>query len=369
MSKGEIPAVKFKGIHSIGQLLEEIETSYAALKQNFNRRANYLLCTIEYIFQEKVLAEIRKRQKNIPGLKTMGHGLLAWWGGEISKGCQTCLHSRNGFYAIRSVSVCNLSCKFCYYSKDTNEELQPCHFEINSKYREVDDIKTMIDKQSVYLSGISWVYYEPFMQLEKHFELIRYIHDAGLYQWMYTNGTLCNEENLKALADSGLDELRFNLAATFCSKKVMKNLKLAKKYFPLIGIESPMFKEYYEAFIENKDEILDSGAEFINCAELHLNPGNIENFKDEELYVYKFGYVSPISSRHYTYDLIELADKESWQGITIHDCSNQTKVYRSINKKSDFGVSNYTGENAVPKGWHLKTVQKHPGYFEKFLDI
>ncbi|GEM_PF-2271512 len=368
-STGNIDA-KLKGISSISQLIETLDASYTALNQGFNPKANYLLCSVEYILQEKALDQIRSRQKQIPNLKTDGHGLLAWWGGDIPKGCQICLHGNKGFTPIRSISTCNLRCKFCYYNHGAEEELNAYHFQINMRYVEIDGLKTMIDKQSSGIGGISWVYYEPFMDIEKHFEPIRYIHDTGLYQWMYTNGTLCTEDNLKALANSGLDELRFNLAATLCSKTVLKNLKIARKYFPHVGIESPMFKEYYDAFINNKNEILDSGIEFINCAELHLNQNIMPHFynEDVEIYVYKYGYLSPLASRHYTYDLIELAEKESWKGITIHDCSNQTKFYRGINKNNTFGVVNYTTENAVPKAWHSKMVRKYPEYFEKFLD-
>ena len=56
---------------------------------------------------------------------------------------------------------------------------------------------------------------------------------------MYTNGTLATEENLRALGEAGLDELRFNLGATNCSDRVIANMALAKRYIPQVGIETP----------------------------------------------------------------------------------------------------------------------------------
>ena len=58
-------------------------------------------------------------------------------------------------------------------------------------------------------SGVAYVYLEPFMEIEKYYGMIRRFHDAGIYQHMYTNGTLANEQNLRALGEAGLDELRF----------------------------------------------------------------------------------------------------------------------------------------------------------------
>lgn len=55
---------------------------------------------------------------------------------------------------------------------------------------------------------------------------------------MYTNGTLATEENLKALGEAGLDELRFNLGASNASDKVIEAIATAKKYIKYVGIET-----------------------------------------------------------------------------------------------------------------------------------
>lgn len=61
---------------------------------------------------------------------------------------------------------------------------------------------------------------------------------------------MVTEESLKALAEAGLDEIRFNLAASNCSDKVIKNIGIAKKYIKSVGIESPMTPEFYTAFLK-----------------------------------------------------------------------------------------------------------------------
>ncbi|MGL5964396.1 MAG: radical SAM protein, partial [Fusobacteriaceae bacterium] len=196
-------------------------------------------------------------------------------------------------------------------------------------------------------SGVAYVYLEPFLEIEKYYPIVKKFHDAGIYQHMYTNGSLSTEENLKALAEAGLDELRFNLGAVKCSDKVIEAMKIAKKYFKSVGIETPMTPEFFEAFIEKKQAILDTGLDFINCAELHLGEDNVNNYSGEKLYMARRGYISPIWSREITLKLMKMSQDEDW-GIVVHDCSNHTKFSREINKNSKlkmgFGANTYRSE-------------------------
>lgn len=69
---------------------------------------------------------------------------------------------------------------------------------------------------------------------------------------MYTNGTLATEENLRALGEAGLDELRFNLGASGCADRVIENMATAKKYIRYVGIETPITPELYETFMQKR---------------------------------------------------------------------------------------------------------------------
>ena len=51
-------------------------------------------------------------------------------------------------------------------------------------------------------------------------------------------------------------ELRFNLGASNASDKVIEAIATAKKYIKYVGIETPMTPEYFEAFMQKKDKIL-----------------------------------------------------------------------------------------------------------------
>jgi uncharacterized protein len=196
-------------------------------------------------------------------------------------------------------------------------------------------------------TGISYVYLEPFMEIEKYYPVIKKFNDAGIPQHLYTNGTLATEETLKALGEAGLDEIRFNLGASNCSDKVIKNIGIAKKYIKNVGIETPMTPEFFETFLKKKQAILETKLDFINCAELHLNENNINNYYGENMYISRHGYISPIWSRELTLKFMKIADEENWD-IAVHDCSNYTKFARSLNLSSKegkwFGASDYASE-------------------------
>ena len=266
---------------------------------------------------------------------------------RFPEGCRSCLLG-TGLSAVRKTNKCNLNCKFCYnYGElDAIPPVGEGLWEIGGTKFYEKDIDLLLSIQAA-PTGISYVYLEPFTEIEKYYPVIQKFHAAGVHQHLYTNGTLCTEENLKALAEAGLDELRFNLGASNCADNVIESIKIAKKFFPQVGIETPMTREFYEGFLKKKDAILSAGIDFINCAELHLNPNNIDNYAGEPMYISRRGYVSPIISRELTLKLMRAAQEEGLS-ITIHDCSNDTKFARDLNLRGKeggwFGASNYACE-------------------------
>ena len=284
----------------------------------------------------------------IAHLKTIG-GRTFFVGDEskFSRGCRSCL-TGTGLSAIRKTNKCNLECRFCYnYGElDCIPPVGEGMWEIGGtkfKERDLDLLLSIYPKPT----GISYVYLEPFMEIEKYYGIIRRFRDAQIHQHLYTNGTLATEETLRALGEAGLDEIRFNLGASGCADKVIENIRIAKKYIPYVGIETPMTPEFFEAFFQKKERILSTGVDFINCAELHLNPNNVGNYAGENMYMTRLGYLSPIWSRDLTLQFMKIADDEQWD-IVVHDCSNHTKFARDLNLRAKeggwFGASSYACE-------------------------
>lgn len=290
---------------------------------------------------DRLISEIR-------GLKTLQNRTL--FVGDESKfpqGCRSCLLG-TGLSAIRKTNRCNLNCKFCY-NYGQLEDISPVGegmWEIGgTRFYEKDiDLLLSIHQKP---TGISYVYLEPFMEIEKYYPVIGKFHAAQIHQHLYTNGTLATEETLEALGKAGLDEIRFNLGASGCADKVIENIGLAKKHIRSVGIETPMTPEFFEGFFRKKDAILATGLDFINSAELHLNENNIGNYYGENMYICRHGYISPVWSRELTLRFMKVADDENWD-LVVHDCSNQTKFARGLNLSGKegkwFGASNYACE-------------------------
>ena len=143
----------------------------------------------------------------------------------------------------------------------------------------------------------------------------------------------------------------------------------AKKYIRYVGIETPITPELYETFMQKKEKILATGIDFMNCAELHLNPNNIGNYEGESLYMSRQGYISPIWSRDLTLKLMETAARERWQPL-IHDCSNRTKFARDLNLRAHeggwFGASSYGCEfPRIPYEAFLPTLRDPSVVFDE----
>jgi pyruvate formate-lyase activating enzyme-like uncharacterized protein len=320
----------------------------------------HVMRLIEIGLQDKVTADIRRRQERLERLEVSAHGALAVWGdGELTPGCRSCLFSRAGFQSIRASARCNLDCRFCYYHGMPESFLPAGHYESEGNLFSLDDLKNLVDKRADDVEGIAWVYYEPFLEFEKHLAGISYIAGKGIHQWLYTNGTLTKGDQLERLADGGLTEIRFDLAATSCSRKVLEVMREARKHFRYLAVESPMFADYYRSFLEHKSEILDTGVDHLHCAELHLREKSFAYWADEPVYRYNGGYVSPISSRQLTYDLMDLAEAEGWKDVVIHDCSNAVKYLRNIKTGYPSLKVGTQREIELPPQWYVNTVAEH----------
>ena len=298
----------------------------------------------------------------IPGLKQLGAGPSSLFVGPEERfpaGCRSCLLG-TGLSAVRKTNRCNARCPFCYDFGvlDTIPPIGEGLWEIGGgKYRE-EDLPLLFSLQGK-PTGIAYVYLEPMMEIEKYYGIIRRFHDAGVHQHLYTNGMGATEDRLRALGEAGLDEIRFNLGASDASDAVLENMKTAKRFIPQVGIETPMTREFDQQFHAKKNRILESGIDFMNCAELHLNENNLVNYWGENLYFYRMGYLSPVFSREISLKLMREAAEEHWP-IVVHDCSNRTKFARDLNQKRKEG------------GWFGQTSYgcELPGYpYEAFLPI
>lgn len=325
-----------------------------------------VLYTLEYIHYKKVNEKIRKRQDGMDLYRP--NDFLAFYkkkGSRILPSCIACLE--NKITHIRHSDKCNLKCEFCfYYGKTADEKYVPswAYRESTTRFNlDFDEMKLMLSKQVFdKVTAIGWLDKEPLTDIDKMTKLMQHIPN---YQYLYTNGVLATPDVLKRLRDSGLTEIRFNLQATDFSDEVLKNMEHACKIIDNVAIETPVFSKSYKNILKYKAFINSIGVKQINLPELQLNPNNFLLFKDEgNIYRNRRGYTSPVSSRHYVYDIIELAIKQSWD-LVINDCSNDTKFYRDTptteSRDMKCQIVHKTDFTFLPVEYYLFVVEKFVG--------
>lgn len=302
-----------------------------------------LIKHIENLQCEDVLAKIRDRQKGIK-LWQDENGFLAIWNATrdgLVKSCRACLFGKLSH--VRSSIQCSQNCDFCFYYKQTLRPIPKGMYQFTGMpnlFTKAES-KLLITRQVEKYDAVGWLQREPLEEMEKLPDIMNHIASKGVWQFLYTNGVHATEDNLKLLADSGLNEIRFNLQATDFSFTILKRMKFAVELGFIVLIETPIFSKSFKNFIKNKSQILDIGLTQFNAAELQVCGLNYELFKKTEgtMYKHRKGYVSPISSRQFTYDLIYMAEREDWPFVIL-DCSNETKYFRGT-KNGELGSQLY----------------------------
>ena len=325
----------------------------------------WLIMAIEREFYSFHIDNIQKRQDKLTKLWQDENRFLAIWNGDkdsISPGCYNCLYGNIDH--VRHSSECTQKCSFCYYRHappempKENVPKNTYFWSISTKHPfTLDEMKLQVDRQAVGgknpVTAIGWLQKEPLMELEALQPLMKYIAKKGIHQYLYTNGVFANVDTLKIVADCGLNEIRFNLEATNFADHIITRMGEAVKLIEWVLIESPIYSNSFNNYLQKIDKILDTGLNQINMAELQVcHPESAEEFIASEgtLYAHRRGYVSPISSRHYTYTLIEKAELENWP-VIINDCSNDTKYFRGVKPLYPIGNSDYN------QWWQLGTAR------------
>jgi pyruvate formate-lyase activating enzyme-like uncharacterized protein len=203
----------------------------------------------------------------LPGLQIGGNGDTIMLGG-LSPGCLAC---KAGKWDCLFLSMaCNLSCKFC---------LTPCAAEKSSAISAMDhDLDELCEKYAD--SGIVGIGFSGGEPLLNHQKLLHFLSTLrkrlpDLYLWVYTNGLLLTKGLISALARSGLNELRFNTAATgYLHPHVSAMLRHAALNISCVAVEIPAIPEHV-ASIRNALPIWRAaGVRNINLHELIYEPGS-----------------------------------------------------------------------------------------------
>lgn len=195
-------------------------------------------------------------------------------------------------------------------------------------------VETVLD-QGERIGGISYSGGEPLLYLDKKVVPLAAMlqkRNPGIYQWLYTNGVLVRPDNLKKLADSGIQEVRVDLAATDFDEQVMNKLPMIHSIIGKVTVQVPSIPEVYDRLVRGKliHRLADHGVKLLNLQELYVRtPRATAYLRDKDVYYSRLGILSPTESRSITADIMEHVIKNNLS-VLVNDCSNDAVfVWRS----------------------------------------
>jgi len=276
-------------------------------------------------------------------------------GKKLSTGCYAC---KSGSWICIYIGVsCNLKCLFCpQISRHSEKEFIWANGG-NDDIHSTEDLKRVLDKNKR-ITGISFSGGEPFLYLDKVKEWLEFINknyaDLNLYKWIYTNGTKVTKEKCLMLKANGINEIRFNLAATNYSDKIIKKIEYCKKIFDKICVEVPVEPWRVDKLIESLPKLDKIGLDYLNLHELSVCNDNRDRlitggYVDPRL-LYQSGeehYLPSIIDTHKVINYIE----DNNLNIIYNDCSARNMVNQSL-------------------GWQYQRNRQNPEYiWEEWEDF
>ncbi len=185
---------------------------------------------------------------------------------QISNGCSLC--GQGKWSCIFITGKCNAKCFYCPASQESDgiPTSQNLHFETPEAYAEyINYFK---------FKGVSFSGGEPLLFFDRTLEYLERIRKncaPDIYIWIYTNGILADEGKFRKLANSGLNEVRFDIGATHFS---LDKIAFAKGIIPNITIEIPAVPEEKEKLKQLLPEMIKAGVTNLNLHQLRLTKHN-----------------------------------------------------------------------------------------------
>lgn len=257
-------------------------------------------------------------------------------GKHLSKGCRACKSA--AWICIYIGIKCNLKCEFCPQlsrHKSSNEYIWANGGDNTIHWKE--DLNKVI-KRNPQINGISFSGGEPFLYFDTLVEWIIYIHDnwPNIYLWMYTNGLLVTERKVKILIEQGLQEIRFDLAATKYSNKVIETMDLCKNEWGLkyLSAEVPVLPKLMNPLLKSLKTLDKIGLDYLNLHEIQIAQENKERLIKLGASVNLFysntrGSLYELGSIFNTYKIINYIEDHNLS-IIYNDCSSRNYINQSL---------------------------------------
>lgn len=256
-------------------------------------------------------------------------------GKELSLGCQSC---KSGSWICIYIGVsCNLKCLVCPQISRHGEPEFIWANGGNDDIHSMDDLDRVLSKNKR-IKGISFSGGEPFLYLNLVKEWLKFINqnygDLELYKWIYTNGVKVTKESCYELRDLGINEIRFDLAATNYSDDIISKIEYCKNIFDKVCVEVPVEPWKTDKLISVLPKLDQIDLDYLNLHELSVCGDNKPRLLSSDLIDENLIYLAR-PGEHYlpsiidTYRIIEYIENNNLN-IIYNDCSCRNMVWQLL---------------------------------------
>ena len=243
--------------------------------------------------------------------------------GSLSTGCRMC--KQGAWDCIFMTMDCNLSCGFCC-SPGRGGADQPF-----SAFG-TDPVEIAKHYEQVGIKGIAFTGGEPFLVFDTLIEWLCFFRKKfpGAYLWLYTNGTMASAEKIAKLGSCGLNEIRFNMAATdYTNEKILPLLKISATKIGRVTVEIPCISSHKDRVIAALPLWGDAGVTHLNLHELMKEPGSPSARLEGDFMtlVLEDGHRTLIENQSRAAILeIIYAARQKAPNLSVNECSIQGKL-------------------------------------------
>ncbi len=306
-------------IQDMPQLLVDILQEITPVKSNI------------HAFNTEWHSCLRFLQNELPELNILDDGDTVCLG-EMSPGCVRC---KNGEWdCLFMTPACNLNCSFCI-SPFQNRRV-PVSAYGQTPAQVIENYKT------AGITGISFSGGEPFLEFQNMLRWFQSLkHNLPLnYFWLYTNGLLVGREQINLLADLGINEMRFNTAASgYRHKSILKLLEYAAHKIQNVTVEIPLVRRDLSILITALQDYESAGVKFINVHELLREEKTLSEQMQNETFqtvVFPDGHVTDVSLDSRTaFQKIAKNVVRSKMSLCLNFCSTVNKIRQIKNRRQN----------------------------------
>jgi len=193
--------------------------------------------------------------------------------GKVSPGCQFCRSGKWDCFFV--TSRCNLNCGFCYSTNHPSQDFEGS--DLGEGF-----LENVYQHHQLGIKGVSFSGGEALLEEEKLYQCLETCKQEQHLDhiWLYTNGLLLSETRIKRLSDLGLDEIRFNTAATnYQHPHVLAMLQKCAQHFDWVTVEIPLIPADEDILIDSLPVWAEKGVLLLNMHEFLFEPdSNAEDF-------------------------------------------------------------------------------------------